>query len=257
MATGTSDILELLAQLDPDQRKIVLDPTVSHKTKAALMAGGLSIPTTQVVPILHMLDRINATTTPAATPVVAATPVAAMPVATYNPADVQDVVNMLSGGGNDPEASKPRMMSRALTEPEIDKMERAMADLLATVTGETTNSLTGGGGSTHDGIMASVLSPAQYDHWTMTRQIRNTPAWQRMMLADLALGHSLSRVLTRQQMRTISAGGKADTTLRQRYVASDLLRATDRQQQQQQQQVRPMLLWGAALDYPPTHDMVL
>jgi hypothetical protein len=167
----------------------------------------------------------------------------------YDPKAVQEVVQMLSrppsltGGGE----------QRALTDAEITNMEKAMDGLLQGIIGGADPELQGGGGAdpmhAHDRIMAHVLDSRQYTSWSRSGKIRAPTKAQRHMIAELSRGTALAKVLTSEQLRDLAAGRTPPTTLRQRYVARDLLRGHS-------SNIQPLLTWGRSLAYPPSMDVV-
>lgn len=253
--TDTRELLETLSQLAPDQRKIVLDPAVTTATKAALLAGGYI---NKVVPMLNMLENMTGGAQTAVTP---PAPMSHYPLpptrapqmppvnstATYDPGAVQDVVNMLSGGGQTP-----------LTYRQAVKMDETMTRLLATLSDDKAP-FTGGGttggtrGDKTDTVMQVILTPGQHGTWKKTGQLNDLSTSQRAMLEEVSLGHSLGRVMTRDQMRILSGGGTPGTTLRQRYVAGDLLRHPNIVSHM----VMPMMTWGTQLDTSPIRDIII
>ena len=236
---------QILQSLEPQQQRILLNPANSKETKTALLTGLHVTPDNTIALLNYLQGQANPvdTTHPSEHVVTAPTmaPVPA-PGLEYNADSMKRVAELLgpslAGGGNP-------------TVDSITKMEETMDTLLKNLTKGPL--LSGGGGhrlNTHAVIMQNVLRPSQFTTWSNGGKI-HVPVdrgGQRRMLLELSRGALLSKLVSRDQLRTMAFGKVPPITTKQREVGVQALFPTDGRPS-------PLMLWGAKMMYPPSHDI--
>lgn len=232
---------QILSSLEPEQRRILLNPAVTPVTKSALLVG-LHVTPAHTVALLDYLGS-GAAHTPHTTAAVPgpAVPPTPDPGLEYNDTSMKRVAALLapslSGGGRVP------------SEHEVNAMEKEMASLLHNLSYGSNDGkrLTGGGDpmDVHATIMRQVLDPDQYTTWSQGGKVHGVKGGQRQMIVELSRGALLSNILTPHQIRDMAFGRTPHTTKKQRYVAQTLFTT----------RAEPLMVWGAQMMYPPSHDV--